>query len=439
MGSTQEGGAHASPPTAKRNIPERVRARVCACVYTHERKCMHAQKNALLVQRVKTPQTHTCETKHTKKSLANASAHTHTRGKRGEHMQYVDTGTFGTVFRGQSGCMAKMSPPHDGQDAWFLWTNATARSLWDRITTPPTTGRKWMPATEEHRKIYGVIEHEDLANALDNKREFTQDEWKAFQMEDKRVRCVCAKSGKWYAPVMEANAIQQLLNEFVILNRLAPCDQVINAYGLYPSPHDDVGVYMTMEDGGVDLWHMLTNKTHERCDWFAPHVVRQLVRAVREVHAMHVAHLDLKPENIVINAWGVLKLIDFGLARVLEVHELDASVVRGAVGTATWACPEMVLTQKFNPMDADVWSLGMVCYVVFVGNPPWHGVLQNRRMDPRYETFCKLSMQGKEPTAALERMYGISKSVCVQESRDVVNACLQPHPVTRRAAWKALK
>ena len=85
----------------------------------------------------------------------------------------------------------------------------------------------------------------------------------------------------------------------------------------------------------------------------------QFVEGVRFLHDQNVAHLDLKPHNIVITATMRLKIIDFGVS--VRVSNLE-SWIEGYRGTKGWAAPELENDPdaKYQPIRADLWSAGRV-------------------------------------------------------------------------------
>ena len=82
------------------------------------------------------------------------------------------------------------------------------------------------------------------------------------------------------------------------------------------------------------------------------------------MHSKGVAHLDIKPENIVIKDDGKnVRLIDFGLSRCCEKF----GTLKGCVGTPSFMPPEMKNGQSWNGYKADVWALGCTIYEIVCG------------------------------------------------------------------------
>jgi len=98
--------------------------------------------------------------------------------------------------------------------------------------------------------------------------------------------------------------------------------------------------------------------------------VRQMLRALACVHSADVVHRDVKPDNFICSGSGpeaTVKLCDFGLA---EVVRADSPGVAGRFGTAPFMSPEMILGSLYGT-PTDVWSLGVILYVLVVGQFPY--------------------------------------------------------------------
>eukprot|EP00042_Codosiga_hollandica_P039359 m.329190 g.329190 ORF g.329190 m.329190 type:complete len:324 (+) comp55598_c0_seq1:347-1318(+) len=117
---------------------------------------------------------------------------------------------------------------------------------------------------------------------------------------------------------------------------------------------------------------------------FAHSVMRQLACALRYLEHCQIVHCDVKPENLVITASGAIKLCDFGMA------EVAGAILPGAPGTIAYMAPEMISRRAFAvhglPVDysADMWSLGVVLFVLLTGQHPW---LKARIDDDHYTAY----------------------------------------------------
>ncbi|XP_061875965.1 death-associated protein kinase 2-like [Colius striatus] len=98
----------------------------------------------------------------------------------------------------------------------------------------------------------------------------------------------------------------------------------------------------------------------------------QILRGVEYLHARHIAHFDLKPENIMLQEKNVpkpqIKIIDFGLAQHLE----DGVTFKSLCGTPQYIAPEVI---NYEPLSSatDMWSIGVITYILLSGLSPFQG------------------------------------------------------------------
>jgi eukaryotic-like serine/threonine-protein kinase len=100
-------------------------------------------------------------------------------------------------------------------------------------------------------------------------------------------------------------------------------------------------------------------------------VAQQLCRALAAAHRANIVHRDLKPGNVMLLPDGSVKLLDFGLAKVVSVDD-DTLTQDGAIlGTLAYMAPEQLRHQDGVDARADLWSLGAVMYEMLAGKPPF--------------------------------------------------------------------
>ena len=97
-------------------------------------------------------------------------------------------------------------------------------------------------------------------------------------------------------------------------------------------------------------------------------IAQQLVQSLHYLHSHRIIHRDMKPQNILISANGTVKLCDFGFARAMSSSTIVLTSIKG---TPLYMAPELVQEMPYNH-TADLWSLGVIIYELFVGQPPFY-------------------------------------------------------------------
>ncbi|XP_028719381.2 putative sperm motility kinase W [Peromyscus leucopus] len=96
-------------------------------------------------------------------------------------------------------------------------------------------------------------------------------------------------------------------------------------------------------------------------------IFRQVVSAVHFLHQRHIAHRDIKLENILVNAAGNAKLCGFGMA--IEITE--GQMLEEICGSLLYRAPEILAKKPYDGLAGDMWSLGIVLYVLVTGHFPY--------------------------------------------------------------------
>jgi serine/threonine protein kinase len=99
-------------------------------------------------------------------------------------------------------------------------------------------------------------------------------------------------------------------------------------------------------------------------------IFKQLLVTVAYIHEQGIAHRDLKLENVLVNARGQIKIVDFGFSRCAQSPgELFAT----SCGSPAYAAPEVIEQRRYEGSRADMWSLGVMLYGMVTGTLPWRG------------------------------------------------------------------
>jgi serine/threonine protein kinase len=128
-------------------------------------------------------------------------------------------------------------------------------------------------------------------------------------------------------------------------------------------------LYLILEYGGANsLYNYLLSKPEHRLpEAEAKQFLLVIAEALKYLHDLDIVHRDIKAENILINRNRQLKLIDFGFSlRCKRNGTIDTFC-----GTPTYMAPEIVSKVDHSPIYTDMWSLGILFYVMLQGNYPF--------------------------------------------------------------------
>ncbi|XP_029931777.1 protein kinase D4 [Myripristis murdjan] len=160
---------------------------------------------------------------------------------------------------------------------------------------------------------------------------------------------------------------RQLRNEVAILQSLSH-PGVVLLEGMFETVEH---VFVVMEKLHGDMLEMILSSEKGRLpERNTRFLVIQILEALRYLHLKHIAHCDLKPENVLLasaDPFPQVKLCDFGFARIIG----EKSFRRSVVGTPAYLAPEVISSCGYN-RSLDMWSVGVIMYVSLSGTFPFN-------------------------------------------------------------------
>uniref|UniRef100_A0A0A1XE85 cGMP-dependent protein kinase n=1 Tax=Zeugodacus cucurbitae TaxID=28588 RepID=A0A0A1XE85_ZEUCU len=164
--------------------------------------------------------------------------------------------------------------------------------------------------------------------------------------------------------IVETRQQQHIMSEKEIMGE-ANCQFIVK---LFKTFKDRKYLYMLMESClGGELWTIL----RDRCkfdDATTRFYTACVVEAFQYLHSRNIIYRDLKPENLLLDEKGYVKLVDFGFAKKLQSGRKTWTFC----GTPEYVAPEVILNRGHD-ISADYWSLGVLMFELLTGTPPFTG------------------------------------------------------------------
>lgn len=171
--------------------------------------------------------------------------------------------------------------------------------------------------------------------------------------------------------ILNRDILNQSSNDLEIMNNeldisrtilsMSHNDNIIHCYATYESPSQIAMIYDYIENGTLTA-HLNSQYSLDKID----NVLSQVIRGVQFLNAFGVVHRDLKPENILIDSNKVIRLIDFGLSKVVSFSEN----LNENYGSLLFTAPEILLSNPYN-VKVDVWSVGVLAFYLLFGTLPF--------------------------------------------------------------------
>lgn len=166
--------------------------------------------------------------------------------------------------------------------------------------------------------------------------------------------------------ILKVGMIDQIKREISVM-RMVRHPNVVELYEVMASK---TKIYFVMEyaKGGELFSKVAKGKLKEDV---ARRYFQQLISAVDYCHSRGVYHRDLKPENLLLDENGNLKVSDFGLSALSESKRQDG-LLHTTCGTPAYVAPEVINRKGYDGSKSDIWSCGVILYVLLAGYLPFH-------------------------------------------------------------------
>lgn len=175
------------------------------------------------------------------------------------------------------------------------------------------------------------------------------------------------------------------------INVMAKMDHQ-NIIKLYEIFEDNRYIYLVMEEcTGGELFDRIIDRINKKklfTEREAAVLFKQLMSCINYCHSQGICHRDLKPENLLFLTPAddsPLKVIDFGLSKIFDKKDNKMTT---KVGTAYYVSPEVL--QGNYDQSCDIWSAGVILYIILTGDPPFNGANDNeiyRKISQKKFTF----------------------------------------------------
>lgn len=166
--------------------------------------------------------------------------------------------------------------------------------------------------------------------------------------------------------VLRVGLMDQIKREISIM-RLVRHPNIVQFYEVMATK---TKIYFVMEYvKGGELFNKIAKGRLE--EDVARKYFQQLISAVEFCHSRGVYHRDLKPENLLLDESGNLKLSDFGLSALAESTRQDG-LLHTTCGTPAYVAPEVISRKGYDGAKADIWSCGVILYVLLAAYLPFH-------------------------------------------------------------------
>ncbi|RID79987.1 hypothetical protein BRARA_A02686 [Brassica rapa] len=215
---------------------------------------------------------------------------------------------------------------------------------------------------------------------------------------------------------IDSNMEPRIIREIDAMRRLRDHPNILKIHEVMATKST---IYIVMElASGGELFSKLLRRGRLP-ESTARRYFQQLASALQFSHRDGVAHRDVKPQNLLLDREGNLKVSDFGLSALPE--HLQNGLLHTACGTPAYTAPEVISRRGYDGAKADAWSCGVILFVLLVGEVP-------------FDDSNIASMYRKIQRRDYKFPSWISK-----QAKSIIYQMLDPNPVTRMGIETVMK
>jgi len=260
----------------------------------------------------------------------------------------------------------------------------------NQVQTPPPQSHQNSVKLREETKFDGLWDVKTIENGLVRIPTQCLEELiskenieKFYEVEDKPVasglfatvrKCVHRETGITYAAKFcsrvrcGVDCSMEILHEIAMLSVCTDSNKIVHLKDVFQNKHE---IILVLEYAPGGDFQSVLDEDMVPFEEDVQGFLRQILEALDFIHERNIAHLDIKPQNIVLMGQFPnceIKLCDLEVARVIKEDE----EIREIIGTPDYVAPE-ILSMESITLSADIWSLGVVAYVLLTGFSPFGG------------------------------------------------------------------
>jgi len=236
------------------------------------------------------------------------------------------------------------------------------------------------------------------------------------------IKCINKKN-------LKKDELQLLTREINIMQKLHH-KNIIQLIEIFET-QTELFLILELVSGGELFDQIVERGNYSESD--AANLIRQVLEGIDYMHKHGVVHRDLKPENLLCASANIIKIADFGLSKDLESGNLSTSC-----GTPSYVAPEVLLGGQYDN-EVDMWSIGVITYVLLCGFTPFYGDNQRQLFERILHAKFDFPSPEWDDVSPMAKDF-VKKLLVVNPAERLSAEQAQQHPwILEKAPKRALK